>query len=303
MPDLTPQQMWDEEARAREAGEPTPAAEPPAEPPVQTEEPTTDTSAAAEPEPEAPAPEAEDPLAGVPEGVRKQLARIDELAAANAQLTQHVRSAEGRVAAMQRELQVAKAAQQTVAPKDAPTQTQVAAAAKSLKKWDALKTEFPEWADGVEELVAANRADPQPQAPVFTPEQVAELVRKEVAAVEGKTARMVESLRVETKHGNWQDTVNSTEFTQWFLVQNPETRALADSPNAADAIRMLDLFQEAKKRPAAEIRNERGARLAAAATTRPGTTPPPKNESEMSAEEIWNQEAARREKTRAARGF
>ena len=36
---------------------------------------------------------------------------------------------------------------------------------------------------------------------------------------------------------------------------------------------MLDMFEEAKKRSATEIKQERGARLAAAATTRPAPAP------------------------------
>jgi hypothetical protein len=66
---------------------------------------------------------------------------------------------------------------------------------------------------------------------------------------------------------------------------------------------MLDLYHQAKAKPAAEIKQERGARLAAAATTRPGQTPPPRTVDDMSPEELWNYEAAKREKTRAQRGY
>jgi hypothetical protein len=115
--------------------------------------------------------------------------------------------------------------------------------------------------------------------------------------------RAIEEARIDGKYENWKDTVNTLEFTQWFTVQAPEVRALADSSAARDALRMLDLFHETKKRSASDIKQERGARLAAAATTRPGQTPPPKTLDDMSPEELWNYEAAKREKTKAQRGF
>ena len=54
--------------------------------------------------------EEEDPLAGLSPAVRAKLAQIDELAQANAQLLHHVKTTEGRVAAMQREAQQARLA-------------------------------------------------------------------------------------------------------------------------------------------------------------------------------------------------
>lgn len=204
---------------------------------------------------------------------------------------------------MQREFQQARTAQQSVAPQEAPTQGQMAAAAKNPEKWEQLKADFPEWAGAMEEYVAVKLGSVRPQQAGLTPEQVAGYVQQQVAQTKAEMARALEEARIEGRYENWRDTVNTTDFAQWFTVQSPEVRALADSAAARDAIRMLDLFHEAKKHSAADIKQERGARLAAAATTRPGQTPPPKTLDGMSPAELWNYEAAKREKTRAQRGY
>ena len=250
----------------------------------------------------APDVEPEDPLAGLSDVVRAKLAQIDELATANAQLLHHVKTAEGRVAAMQREFQQARVAQQQVAPQEAPSQGQIVNAAKNPEKWEQLKEDFPEWAGAMEEYVASKLGSVQSQQGL-DPQQVAAFVQQQVDQTKAEMRQAIEEARVDGKYENWKDTVNTLEFTQWFTVQSPETRALANSDSARDAIRMLDLFHETKKRSASDIKQERGQRLAAAATTRPGQTPPPKTLDDMSPEELWNYEAAKREKTRAQRGF
>lgn len=255
--------------------------------------------AQADAEPEQP----EDPLASLPEAARAKLAQIDQLVEANAQLLHHVKTAEGRVAAMQREFQQARVAQQTVAPQEAPSQGQIANAAKNPEKWEQLKQDFPEWAGAMEEYVASQLGNVRPQNGMLTPEQVAGYVQQQVEQSKSEMKQALEEARIEGKYENWKDLVNTLEFTQWYTVQTPEIRALADSASARDAIRMLDMFHDTKKRSASDIKQERSQRLSAAATTRPGQTPPPKTLDDMSPEELWNYEAAKREKTKAQRGY
>jgi len=252
---------------------------------------------------EAASVEEEDPLAGLSDVVRAKLAQIDQLAEANAQLLHHVKTAEGRVAAMQREFQQARVAQQNVAPQEAPSQGQIVNAAKNPEKWEQLKQDFPEWAGAMEEYVASQLGSVRPQSNMLTPEQVTGYVQQQVEQTKTEMRQAFEESRIDDKYDNWKGLVNSLEFTQWFTVQPPEIRALADSTSARDAIRMLDMFHDTKKRSASDIRQERSQRLSAAATTRPGQTPPPKTMDDMSPEELWNYEAAKREKTKAQRGF
>ena len=284
------QNLWDEEASKLTADGDTSATEPLAAAPETPQEPEPEQ---AQIEPEQP----EDPLAGLSPAVRAKLAQIDELAQANAQLLHHVKTTEGRVAAMQREAQQARQA----AMQDAPTQTAIASAAKNPEKWEQLKQDFPEWAGAMEEYVASKMGGQQQQN--LTPEQVTNYVQQQVAQTRAEMGRLMEEARIEGKYENWRDTVNTTEFAQWFTVQSPETRALADSSAAKDAIKMLDLFNTSKSVSATDIKQERGARLAAAATTRTGQTPPPKTLGDMSPAELWNYEAKKRERELKDRGY
>jgi hypothetical protein len=291
-------QVWNEEAAKLDAGDESPAPEVSA---AAAGDPPQNES---EPEPQAAQPEQpEDPLAGLPEIVRAKLAEIDQLKQANAQLLHHVKTTEGRVAAIQREADLARRAATQVAPQDAPSQGQIADAAKSPEEWEQLKQDFPEWASAIDKKLTAELSRLKAPTAGLSPEQVQAMVAEQVAQTKAEMAQAIEEARVEGKYDNWRETVNSPEFAQWFSVQAPEVRTLAASSAARDAIRMLDLYHQAKAKPAAEIKQERGARLAAAATTRPGQTPPPRTVDDMSPEELWNYEAAKREKTRAQRGY
>ena len=297
------QDIWNEEAHTREADEPSPNLD--AVAPVGSE--VTDSVATeeqppVEPEPNA-EPEAVDPFDSLPEAVRAKLAEIDQIKEANAQLLHHVKTAEGRVAAMQREFEQARKAQQNVAPNDAPSQQAIASAAANPEKWEQLKQDFPEWAGAMEDYVSAKLSAVQvPQG--LTAEEVANFVRQQVDATKADIGRQLQEAKIEGKYDNWRDIVNTTEFAAWFAVQKADVKALADSANAKDAIQMLDMFHEAKAKPAVAIKQERGARLAAAAAPTKGSiAPPPKSVDDMTATELWNFEAAKRAKQLAERGF
>jgi hypothetical protein len=285
------QNLWDEEASKLNADGDTSASDSLAAAP---ETPQDLDLEQAQIEPEQP----DDPLAGLSLTVRAKLAQIDDLAQANAQLLHHVKTTEGRVAAMQREAQQARQA----AMQEAPTQTAISSAAKNPEKWEQLKQDFPEWAGAMEEYVTSKIGVPSQQQSL-SPEAVAQFVQQEVANTKAEMGRLMEEARIEGKYENWRETINTTEFAQWFTVQNPQTRALADSPAARDAIKMLDLFSTAQTRSAGDIKQERGARLAAAATTRTGQTPPPKTLGDMSPAELWNYEAKKRERELKERGY
>jgi len=279
------QNLWNEEASKLAAGDDSLAVDPIASAPE-----TPQAELQLEPEQE------EDPYAGLSPTLRAKLAQIDELAQANAQLLHHVKTTEGRVAAMQREAQQAR----QVAVQDAPSQTAIASAAKNPEKWDQLKQDFPEWAGAMEEYVAAKIGTQQAG---LTPEQVSQLVQQQVSQSKAEMIANIEEARIEGKYEDWKTTVNTPEFASWFAVQSFDVKALAESPQSKDAIKMLDMFSDSRTRSASDIRQERGARLAAAATTRPGQTPPPKTIGDMSPAELWNYEAKKRERELKERGY
>ena len=279
------QNLWNEEASKLAAGDDSLAVDP-----IATAPETPQAELQLEPEQE------EDPYAGLSPTLRAKLAQIDELAQANAQLLHHVKTTEGRVAAMQREAQQARQA----AMQEAPTQTAITSAAKNPEQWEQLKQDFPEWAGAMEEYVAAKIGTQQAG---LTPEQVSQLVQQQVSQTKAEMMANIEEARIEGKYEDWKTTVNTPEFAAWFAVQSFDVKALAESPQSKDAIKMLDMFSESRTRSAADIRQERGARLAAAATTRPGQTPPPKTIGDMSPAELWNYEAKKRERELKDRGY
>lgn len=304
------QKLWNEEAAKLEADVPAPAFEAQGTAPVDPPQDTIEDPAAAAAQAAAAAgdqsqaqnqagQQAADPLASLPEPVKQALAKITELEQANAQLLHHVKTAEGRVAAMQREFQQSRQAATTV--NDAPSQGQMAAAAKNPEKWEQLKQDFPEWASAMEEYVGSKLSGIQPGGVQAT--QVVDYVQQQLATERANLQAAIEEAKVEGKYENWRTTVNSPEFAQWFAIQAADVKALADSKNGRDAIKMLDMFSSVKAKPAAEIQQERAARLAAAAMTRPGQTPPPRTLDDMSPEELWNYEAKKREEQKARQGY
>jgi len=286
------QKLWNEEADKLDAGDHSPAFESQASAPETPPQETLDLEDASTQV------QAADPLAGLPEEVKLALSKITQLEQANAQLLHHVKTAEGRVAAIQREFQQGRQAATSVDA--APSQGQMAAAAKNPEKWEQLKQDFPEWAGAMEEYVGSKLSGMQSGVQAT---QVVDYVQQQLAAERASMKTAIEEARVEGRYEDWRDTVNTPEFAQWFAIQSNEVKALADSSAARDAIKMLDMFHNLKAKPATEIRQERGARLAAAATTRPGQTPPPKTMDDMSPEELWNYEAKKREEQLAKRGY
>lgn len=278
----TPQElqaMWDQEAAAATAN--------PAEdtPPPETDAAAAPTEPAVQPEPE-PAPQ--------PDPVQQAL---EELRATNAQLQERLRRTEGHIGGLTSELKRTKealsagqaAAQQT---NDAPSNAQMQTASKNPEAWERLKEDFPEWADGVEAFMSSRLTGLQPGGQ--SPEQVQQLLQQQEAALRADMQRQMAELQVETRHEGWKETVRSPEFSTWVMQQAPEIQALATSDAPRDAIRMLDLFNAAKAKPATAVTQDRKSRLAASATPRGDGVPVRKSLDTMSPQELWDYEAKRR---------
>jgi hypothetical protein len=294
-----PQQTGQEETTAEETA--TETGDKPAETPP-GDQPATTTS---------PAPAAEDPFAALHPKVRERLESLSQLAELVPTLQNSVKTAEGRVAAMQREMDVAKQAAKAAPAQAAPTTAQIAAASGDVKKWESLKSDFPEWADATEQFVNAKLAGLTPQqASGMAPEEVQQLVKDAEAKARAQALAAVEEAKVELKYEDWAQRVNSPEFKAWFAAQDANTQALAKSPRGRDAITLIDRF-EARNAGAAdtgapsEVQQARSKKLAAAVTTPHGqqATPPSKTVEDMSASELWEYERKRAAKRGAERGL
>lgn len=282
---LTPEQVqaiWEEEATTRNGDGALAAAVQPA----------------AEPQPAAEAPPAEAPdTPEFPEELKAALAQVDSLKTLVDRLTHQVSSSEGRLGAIQRELQQAKQAAQSV--QRSPNEQAVRAAAKTPEKWAALKNDFPEWAEAVESLVDS-REQPQADLSVLRAE-----LQGAVNDVTKKFYGALEEAKLFGAYRNYRVIVNGDDFKAWQAIQAPEVQALAQSSHASDAIDMIDRFMEHRQKEKDKTRDveaERNRRLTAAA--QPAVrrnAAPPKGDEELTAADIWNQEAGRRMDKRAQR--
>jgi hypothetical protein len=221
---------------------------------------------------------AADPWAGVAPALREQMEGMSQRLSSLDEITNRLKTAEGRVSALQSEL--AKKATQDVkkTPGAAPSAAQVDAAATDAE-WEELKEDFPEWANALERRIAA------------TNESVRSLISKEQA----RMTEEVEKRIVSIKHPGYQKTIQDPDFKTWFQAQPAEFQKLANSMKADDAITVLDGYAAARGKGPSRIQ-DRKKRLQEAATIPKGSQQAPiKSEADMSeaelrkkiASEIW----------------
>jgi hypothetical protein len=194
--------------------------------------------------------------------------------------------------------------------KDAPTKEQVAEAMADPAEWTALREDFPEFVKATESLLAAKLAGLQtPGIDQGAIDKIVEArVAKEAAAI--RTESIDSHLDAVVDGGNWRETVNTPAFDAWIKAQPADVQALGDSARLTDSARMLRLFEKSKVEPEAptqtqQIADARKAKLDGATTVKSGLkgVRTAKSPDDMSPQELWNHEAAERDRKRErARG-
>lgn len=273
------QEEWDAVNQERNAP-PAEIVEPPSQEPTQEPEPTPEPEATPEPKASALDPE-----------IEAKLKRLDELTALLPQVVHELKETKGRVGALQSQWDKTK--QQL----EQPTQKQVAAAAKDPDKWEALKKDFPEWGEAISEFVETRLGGVAQQAPGPSPEDIEKLIAERSAAATAEAVRQINEKLVTMRHPDWRAKVKTPAFGSWLQSQPADIQALVGSEDGLDAIRVLDLFDEAAKAKPAE-QQDRQRRLEAAANTgKPssgGVTS--KKFEDMSPKEQWDYLARERSK-------
>lgn len=269
------QKIWDQ-LEAEESGVATPGDSHEQDPPVES-------AAAAEPTEQAPAAQADATTPSdeqAPTGDRALLDKINGLEAMLGQVTQRLRNAEGHIGGLGSQLKQQLQAAQQVSAKggDAPSAGEIRAAQTSAKAMESLKRDYPEFAEAMEaalseqlQAIKASMPQPQQQAPGVTPDQIAQL-RSEMA--------------VEIRHPGWQDRVKTPEFIGWMQRQPREVQMLAASASPQDAVRLLDLHNEAMKSVSSQ-RTQRLSSAAAIPSGRSGGNARQKAVDDMTPEEYW----------------
>jgi hypothetical protein len=144
--------------------------------------------------------EAKDPVQQALSEINAKLGALDKI-------EHRLKSAEGRIGAMQEGAKAAKAA--VNAGHEAPSQAQIETAAKSGEKWEAIKKDFPEWAAAMDERLAAIAAKPQ-QSSIDV-----EAMRRDL--VDETEKRMV----LTVKHPDWRTAIKAPEFKSWLIEGGP----------------------------------------------------------------------------------
>jgi hypothetical protein len=221
------------------------------------------------------------------------------IARLSAQMDANLRQINGKVGGLQSTIQnlrtvQAEAAVAKAAPSAAgPSQQEIAAAAKSPAEWDALKSDFPDWAVGVEKFVE-QRLQGIPTAPsvdiAALKQELTQTVHQTLQQQRQQDRLQLEVARsIEAVHPGWQTEINTDTFIGWQNAQARGIKALADSPDPEDAIALLNLYRKdhpaqaaadpvAQAAPdAAQIQAQRRQRLAASAAPNNAVDPGPRS--------------------------
>lgn len=270
------QKIWDQ-IEAEEAGT--------AQPPTDSDDtPSSDEQANTEPADNAPADKADAATEGqVPTGEQVLMDRIAGLESMLGQVTQRLRNAEGHIGGLGSQLKQQQQVAAQVAAKggDAPTTSEIREAHSNPAKMEALKKDYPEFADAMESALneRLGSLEQQLKAAQQQPQQPAGVSQAEIS-------RLRSEMAVEVRHPGWQDRVQTPEFTGWLQRQPREVQMLAASESPQDAVRLLDLHSDAVK----SVTSQRTQRLASAAAIpsgRSGSQARGKAVEDMSPEEYW----------------
>jgi len=241
----------------------------------------------AEPEPE------EDPWAGVSPTLRKT---FDEMAAKVAimdTMAARLKQTESRIGAMQNKLSAAEKAAQEKPP--APTKEEIEKAAAENQSWEALKEEFPEWAEAIDDRFAKTSTEFDKRQKALEESQLlsSQQFEKKVADLADTIAETKEKTVLSLKYPDWETTILTPEYTDWIKTQPEEVRQKTRSTLAKDAISVLDDFSNKQtKKPPAEIAAERKTRLEEAVVPKGKKAIPIKGEADMTREELRGKVAA-----------
>jgi hypothetical protein len=236
----------------------------------------------------APAPEADAPQDGddkVPTSEQVLLDRISGLESMLGQVTQRLRNAEGHIGGLGSQLkqQQQVAAQVTAKGGDAPSASEIRDANQNPAKMEALKKDYPEFADAMESALNERLGSLEQQLKAAQQQNQ----QQPTGVSQEEIQRLRAEMAVEVRHPGWQDRVQTPEFTGWLNRQPREVQMLAASESPQDAVRLLDLHSEATKAVSSQ-RNQRLSAAAAIPSGRSGSQVRGKAVEDMSPEEYWS---------------
>jgi len=172
-------------------------------------------------------------------------ARLEAAAEAKQQYEKRIRDLSGEVGGLRQKLEsleTAKAAAERQGA-EAPTARQIKDASQSGEKLAALKADFPEFAEALEEALAAVK-------PVNLDEinqrlSAAEEARQKAESTAEELQTLAQLRQLDKAHPGWESDVNSDAYAQWLAAQPANIQYAAnESKDARDAIAILNMFKK-----------------------------------------------------------
>lgn len=196
------------------------------------------------------------------------------------QVTTRLRNAEGHIGGLGSQLkqQLQTAHQVTTKGGDAPTAGEIRAAQQNPQAMEDLKRDYPEFATAMES--ALNERLQQLEQRFQAPQA------QQPAVQQVDINRLRAEIQVDVQHPGWQETVQTPEFVGWLTRQPREVQMLAASDSPQDAVRLLDLHQEAIT-PVTSQRTQRLQSAAAIPSGRSGSSVRTKAIEDMTPQEYW----------------
>ncbi|TFH85264.1 hypothetical protein EQG41_18295 [Billgrantia azerbaijanica] len=225
----------------------------------------------------------DDELANLPPSV---IAKLEERLTSQIEqrLSGRLRNIEGHIGGLKHNLTELSAASKAAKEQggEAPSKAQINEAMQSGEKLTALKDDFPEWAEALQEGLDAV-ASRIPQIDEGAINQRLESTEQTAQQLMQRARQMA---RLDNTHPDWEQTIQTGAYQNWLANQSEETRQLAESSeSAADAIKVLNAFQEHTQASAPDLTAQRRqtSRLESAITPTTGgqvTRRQPKTEHE-----------------------
>lgn len=243
-----------------------------------------DTQEASDQRQQAPADKADASAGTGTEGSEQSLMdKIAGLESMLGQVTTRLRNAEGHIGGLNGQLkqhqQLAK--QVSSSGGDAPNADQIRQAQNSPEAMANLKRDYPEFADAMESALKQQMQEQEQRLKALIQDQKGGVSHEEIA-------QMRSELAVEARHPGWQDRVQTPEFMGWLQRQQREVQMLAASESPRDAIRLLDLHNEATNSVASANKTQRLSSAAAIPSGRSvGSSARGKAVEDMTPQEYW----------------
>lgn len=172
-------------------------------------------------------------------------ARLEAAAEAKQQYEKRIRDLSGEVGGLRQKLEsleTAKAAAERQGA-DAPTAKQIKDASQSGEKLAALKADFPEFAEALEEALATVK--PVDLDAINQRLSAAEEARQKAESTAEELQTLAQLRHLDKAHPGWESDVNSDAYAQWLATQPANIQYAAnESKDARDAIAILNMFKK-----------------------------------------------------------